>query len=94
MAARRIPIFHGYDPTSWFFEAERVFVFGRYSDGEKLLMAEESMAGDALLWFRWEDGRQPFRTWRELKLAMLNRFRIPVEQATHYQPSTDEWDDI
>ena len=87
MAAGRIPTFAGYEPTFWWFaEAEQIFELDQYSDRDKLIMAEDSMIGDARRWFRWEDGRQPFRTWRELKFAMRNRFRTPVEQAIQDQP--------
>ncbi|POO04175.1 hypothetical protein TorRG33x02_004790 [Trema orientale] len=42
---------------------------------EKLEVVAVCMDGEALAWFQWEDGRRPIRSWAELKLMFLERFR-------------------
>ncbi|KAL0540733.1 hypothetical protein IC582_020746 [Cucumis melo] len=45
------------------------------SEREKLKIAVVSLEGRGLSWFRWAENRKQFRSWRELKERMYNRFR-------------------
>lgn len=40
-----------------------------------------ALEGKALTWYQWEDGRQPFYTWDELKIHLLQCFRSAQEEA-------------
>ena len=43
------------------------------------------MDGDALLWYQWEHRRRPIRTWEELKMLMLRKFRPSSAGTLHEQ---------
>lgn len=55
-------------------------VFNRFSEAEKLAVAAVSMEGEAaLVWFQWVVRWCPIRNWSELKLMLLDRFRLTQE---------------
>ena len=74
-----MPVFVGEDPDGWIFRAERYFSVCRLSEQEKLETAVISLEGEALAWFQWVEGRKPVSSWTELKLGILQRFRISQE---------------
>ncbi|KAL6503456.1 hypothetical protein OROGR_025379 [Orobanche gracilis] len=80
-----LPIFDGTDPDGWILRAERYFNLNRLSNEEQLEVAIIAFEGDALRRFQWENKRLPIRTWRDMKMMLLRRFRsnahgTPCEQ--------------
>lgn len=53
--------------------------------GERLRAAVLCLEGPALSWYRWSEGREPFRSWEELKRRLLNRFQSSQEGSLHEQ---------
>lgn len=49
------------------------------SDWEKTEAAALCFEGEPLAWFQWEDGRQIFRSWEDIKGRLLERFRTSQE---------------
>jgi len=70
-----MPSFDGENPDGWIFRAERYFATKGLSENEKLEEAVVSLDGEARAWFQWEDGRRVIRSWPELKVMVLERFR-------------------
>ncbi|TYK05726.1 ty3-gypsy retrotransposon protein [Cucumis melo var. makuwa] len=70
-----MPVFNGEDPEGWFYRAEHYFQMHLLNEREKLKIAVVSLEGRGLNWFRWAENRKRFRSWRELKERMYNRFR-------------------
>ncbi|TYK03081.1 ty3-gypsy retrotransposon protein [Cucumis melo var. makuwa] len=70
-----MPVFNSEDPEGWFYRAEHYFQMHLLSEREKLKIAVVSLEGRGLSWFRWAENRKRFRSWRELKERMYNRFR-------------------
>ncbi|KAA0037917.1 ty3-gypsy retrotransposon protein [Cucumis melo var. makuwa] len=70
-----MPVFNGEDPEGWFYRAEHYFQMHLLNEREKLEIAVVSLEGRGLNWFRWAENRKRFRSWRELKERMYNRFR-------------------
>ncbi|KAJ9539530.1 hypothetical protein OSB04_032263 [Centaurea solstitialis] len=58
----KMPIFDAEDAYGWVYRIERFFdIQGFVSTGERLRAAVLCLEGQALAWFRWSDGRNPFR---------------------------------
>lgn len=74
-----MPSFEGDQPDNWLFRAEYYFNIHQLSDVEKVTVTAISFARVALQWYRWEEGRNPFTSWRVLKYRMLERFRPSQE---------------
>ncbi|XP_010270441.1 PREDICTED: uncharacterized protein LOC104606771 [Nelumbo nucifera] len=74
-----LPIFYGENPDGWLFRAERYFEINGLLPAECLRAAVVCLEGDALVWYYWEDGRRPFRSWAEFKELLLERFRSTQE---------------
>ncbi|EXB66634.1 hypothetical protein L484_024931 [Morus notabilis] len=74
-----MPLFEGDNPEGWLFRVERYFSVNRLTEEDKLSAAAICFKGDALAWFQWEDGRNPVRSWLELKRKLLDRFRSSQE---------------
>ncbi|KAA0056800.1 gypsy/ty3 element polyprotein [Cucumis melo var. makuwa] len=70
-----MPVFNGEDSEGWFYRAEHYFQMHLLNEREKLKIAVVSLEGRGLNWFRWAENRKRFRSWRELKERMYNRFR-------------------
>ncbi|KAA0057084.1 ty3-gypsy retrotransposon protein [Cucumis melo var. makuwa] len=70
-----MPVFNGEDPKGWFYRAEHYFQMHLLNEREKLKIAVVSLEGRGLNWFRWAENRKRFRSWKELKEGMYNRFR-------------------
>lgn len=71
-----LPMFNGTDPDGWIFRAERYIALQRFEEKEKVVIAGICMEGEALAWFHWADSRRPVLVWEDLKLQLLNRFRL------------------
>ncbi|XP_073954320.1 uncharacterized protein [Choristoneura fumiferana] len=56
-------------------------IFG-WTPVQQLLMARRSLAGTALLWFRSE---RTFKTWAELKVAIIKEFPDKIDQKTIHE---------
>lgn len=69
-----MPVFSEVDFDDWMFQAERYFDIHHLSDSEKATVSVISFTGKALAWYRWNDGRPPFRDWGDLKLRLFTRF--------------------
>ncbi|XP_019054932.1 PREDICTED: uncharacterized protein LOC109115387 [Nelumbo nucifera] len=67
------------DLTTGFFRAELYFEINGLLPAERLRAAVVCLEGDALVWYSWEDGWQPFRSWAEFKELLLERFRSTQE---------------
>ncbi|KAL0545922.1 hypothetical protein IC582_015819 [Cucumis melo] len=70
-----MPVFNGEDPDGWIYRAEHYFQMHLLNEQEKLKIAIVSMEGKGLCWFRWAENRKRFRSWKELKERIYNRFR-------------------
>lgn len=81
MGGRRLemPMFNGEDPDGWIFRAERYFNMNRLGNWERVEAAVVCFEGEALAWYQWEESQQPMRTWEDMKLLMLDRFRTSQE---------------
>ncbi|XP_024027268.1 uncharacterized protein LOC112093319 [Morus notabilis] len=80
-----MPLFQGDDPQGWVFRADRYFAVNDVEDEEKVMVASVCLEGQALGWFQCADAQNPFRSWQELRAAVLRRFGRarevdPVEQ--------------
>lgn len=80
-----LPVFDGTNPDGWILRAERFFHFYRLSEEDKLEAAVVALDGDALLWYQWENRRQPLRSWDALKRIILRRFRTTATGSLHEQ---------
>ncbi|KAA0051937.1 gypsy/ty3 element polyprotein [Cucumis melo var. makuwa] len=70
-----MPIFNGEDPDGWFYRAEHYFQMHLLNEHEKLKIVVVCLEGKGLSWFRWAENRKRFRSWKELKERMYNRFQ-------------------
>ncbi|KAL5564770.1 hypothetical protein UlMin_027934 [Ulmus minor] len=69
-----LPLFEGDNPFGWLFRADRYFAVNAITEGEKVYAASVCLEGPALNWFQWVDSQTPFRSWREFRAAVLQRF--------------------
>ncbi|KAL5547693.1 hypothetical protein UlMin_002924 [Ulmus minor] len=69
-----LPLFEGDDPFGWLFRADRYFTVNGIAEGEKVYAASVCLEGPALNWFQWVDSQTPFRSWRDFRAAVLQRF--------------------
>ena len=70
-----VPLFDGNNPDVWIEAAENSFRFYHLQEDAKMKMAEESLEGDALLWYECEHRIQTIRDWEELKVLIRRQFR-------------------
>ncbi|XP_031268741.1 uncharacterized protein LOC116127234 [Pistacia vera] len=77
------PIFSGEDPFGWTFHVDRYFAINKYGPSEMVEAAAICMEGRALNWCQWVEGRDPFKTWEELKAALIARFRPSFQGSAH-----------
>ncbi|TYK01506.1 gypsy/ty3 element polyprotein [Cucumis melo var. makuwa] len=77
-----IPIFNGEDPDGWFHRAEHYFQMHILNELEKLKIAVVSLEGKGQSWSRWAENRKQFKSWKELKERMYNRFRSREHETT------------
>ncbi|XP_031276149.1 uncharacterized protein LOC116134605 [Pistacia vera] len=78
-----LPIFNGEDPFGWTFRADHYFAINRYGPSEMVEAAAICMEGKALNWYQWMEGRDPFKSWEELKAALIARFRPSFQGSAH-----------
>lgn len=69
-----MPLFIGADPKGWVFRADRYFTVNEVEEEERVVVALVCMEGRALGWFQWADTQDPFRSWRDVRAAVLRRF--------------------
>lgn len=69
-----LPTFDGEEAESWILRVEEFFDLGDFTAEEKLRVVRLCFTGDALLWFRWERSRNPFRNWGQLKHRVLEQY--------------------
>ncbi|XP_056852913.1 uncharacterized protein LOC130502194 [Raphanus sativus] len=69
-----IPTFDGSEVEGWILRVEEYFELGEFMEDEKLRLVRLCFSGDALLWYRWERTRNPFRTWEQLKHRVLTQY--------------------
>ena len=69
-----MPFFDGFDSDGWVSRDERFFKINRMDEREKLDAVMVNMEGKALMWYLYEDGRRPFRSWSEFWEQLLERF--------------------
>lgn len=67
------------------FKVDQYFAVNDVEEEEKVVVASVCMEGRPLGWFQWADAQDPFRSWRELRAAVLRRVGCakeadPVEQ--------------
>ena len=81
-----MPLFDGEDAYGWVYRVERYFdIQGLTTTGERLRAAVLCMEGQALAWYRWSEGRNPFRHWEDLKARLLERFQPSQEGGLYEQ---------
>ncbi|WZY88783.1 hypothetical protein YC2023_045518 [Brassica napus] len=69
-----IPTFDGTEAEGWILRVEEYFELGEFTEEEKLRLVRLCFTGDALVWYRWERNRFPFRTWEQLKHRVLTQY--------------------
>ena len=74
-----MPIFEGEDAHGWIYRMERYFDIQEIQEMDQLWAAVLCMEGPALSWYRWSEGRAPFRSWKGLKSRLLERFQQSYE---------------
>ncbi|KAA0034006.1 ty3-gypsy retrotransposon protein [Cucumis melo var. makuwa] len=75
-------VFNGEDLEGWFYKAEHYFQMHLLNEHQKLKIAMVSLEGKGLNWFRWTENRKRFRSWKELKERMYNRFQSREHETT------------
>lgn len=78
----KMPIFEGEDAHGWIYRMERYFDI---QEMDQLWAAVLCMEGPALAWYRWSEGRAPFRSWEGLKRRLLERFQQSYEGSLYEQ---------
>lgn len=64
-----------------FFWANRYFNMNRLANWERVKVAAVYFEREALAWYQWEESRQPMRTWKDMKLLLLDHF-CPSHEGT------------
>ncbi|XP_048602698.1 uncharacterized protein LOC125588971 [Brassica napus] len=74
--ARRLelPLFDGEQADSWVLRADQYFEISEFTEEQKLKAVKMCFVEDALLWYRWERDRDPFRSWSQLKERVLEQY--------------------
>ncbi|XP_031271373.1 uncharacterized protein LOC116129775 [Pistacia vera] len=78
------PIFNRDDPFGWTFKADRYFAINQYKEKEMVEAAAMCMEGRALNWYQWLESPRPVQSWKDFKVALIDRFR-PSFQGTAYE---------
>ncbi|GJY21422.1 putative mitochondrial protein [Tanacetum coccineum] len=81
----KMPIFKGEDAYGWIYRMERYFHIQGIEATDQLTAAELCLEGQALSWYRWSDGRTPFRSWENFKRRLLDRFQQSQEGSLYEQ---------
>ena len=68
-------MFTGVDPDASIVKTERCFEFYQLTESEKVGAAVVGLEGKALLWFQWENKRNPITRWKKLKEKLLRQFK-------------------
>lgn len=69
-----IPQFDGENTESWVLRVEQYFELGEFTEEQKLKAVRLCFDGEALMWYRWERGRNPFTCWEQMKERILEQF--------------------
>ncbi|GKB04622.1 ankyrin repeat-containing protein [Tanacetum coccineum] len=80
----KMPIFEGEDAYGWIYRMDRYFHI-QGIEATELTAAELCLKGQALSWYRWSDGRTPFRSWENFKRRLLDRFQQSQEGSLYEQ---------
>ena len=75
MRKLKMPVFEGEDAYGWIYRVERYFEIQGIPPQEQLLAAAVCMEGEALSWYRWSEGQNPFYSWDGFKRRLLLRFQ-------------------
>ena len=70
----KLPLFDGEQADSWVLKVEQFFELADYTEEEKLRTVRTCFDGEALLWYRWERDRNPFRSWNQMKFRILEQY--------------------
>ncbi|KAJ9536073.1 hypothetical protein OSB04_un000758 [Centaurea solstitialis] len=81
----KIPIFNGADVHGWIYKVERYFEFHKFGKKDQLRAVAICLEGAALIWFRWNDAKKPFRSWEGFKRRLLERFQASREGSVQEQ---------
>lgn len=69
-----LPLFDGEQADSWVLRAEQYFELSEFTEEQKLKAVRMCFVEDALLWYRWERDRDPFRSWNHMKERVLEQY--------------------
>ena len=69
-----VPEFDGEDAETWVLRVEQYFEIGDFTEDDKLRAVRMCFIGEALLWYRWERDRNPFRSWTQMKKRILAQY--------------------
>jgi len=83
----KMPVFERSDAHGWIYiyPVERYFEVEGIEGRNRLQATAIRMEGSALSWYRWIDGRNPFRSWASLKKKLLERFQPHYEGSLYEQ---------
>ncbi|KAF8088409.1 hypothetical protein N665_0543s0019 [Sinapis alba] len=71
-----IPLFDGDEAESWVLRVEQYFEIGDFTEEEKLRAVRLCFIGDALPWYWWERSQNPFLSWEQMKIRVLDQFSV------------------
>lgn len=66
--------FDGDDAEKWVLRVEQYFEIGDFTEDDKLRAVRMCFIREALLWYRWERDRNPFRSWTQMKKRILSQY--------------------
>ncbi|KAG5579563.1 hypothetical protein H5410_050190 [Solanum commersonii] len=78
LASIELVLFHGVNPESWVFQAERYFEFYGITEDHKLTLASFYLDGDALEWYRWLCCNKQLVNWEYFAEKLLVDFRNKI----------------
>ncbi|PWA85900.1 Ankyrin repeat-containing protein [Artemisia annua] len=67
MRKLKMPVFEGEDAYGWIYRVECYFEIQGIPPQEQLLATAVCMEGEALSWYRWSEGQNPFYSWDGFK---------------------------
>ncbi|WZZ71775.1 hypothetical protein YC2023_083145 [Brassica napus] len=66
--------FDGENAESWVLRVEQYFELREFTEEKKMKAVRMCFDGEALMWYRWERGRNPFTSWDKMKQRVLEQF--------------------
>lgn len=75
----KIPLFDGENSESWVVRLEQYFELEDFTEEQKPKAVRMCFESEALMWYRWERGRNPFTSWDQMRLRVLEQFSETID---------------